>query len=505
MVQMDRFIDIEYSVSSATRNVAVNFRMVAYMLGLLIAVETLLLSISTIVALAYGDGDFVPFIISTGICAAISGTLLLIGRSATKPRRRETCIVVASAWLTFSLIGMLPFLLGGYIPSVVDAFFETMSGFTTTGATILDNIDSMPHGILFWRSLTQWIGGLGIAFFTIALMPGFGIGGKLLFLSEATGVTHANIHPKAGTMSRYLWSVYIVLTIATAFLLWLEGMNIFDATCHSLTATATGGFSTKQASIAYWHSPLIEYTLITAMLVSSISFSLYFFAFKYRFKHLLRDEEVRFFLGSVFVVTIVIAAALVVCNGYGIEQAFRSALFQVTSCHTTTGFATDDYLSFPAFTWILIIYTMFAGGCTGSTAGGIKIMRLVIMWRGFKNQFHQIIRPRSVQTIKINGHIFDNQLISTVFVFFFSFMLFALGGWIAMMACGLPCVEAISTTISALGNVGPALGQYGPEFSWAAMPAAAKVILAMLMLIGRLEIFGFIIALHPATWRTSWS
>ena len=241
------------------------------------------------------------------------------------------------------------------------------------------------------------------------------------------------------------------------------------------------------------------------MLISSINFSLYFFAFKYRFKHLLRDQETRFFLGSVLVVSIIIAAALVVCNGYGIEHAFRSALFQVASCHTTTGFATDDYLTFPPFTWILIIYTMFAGGCTGSTAGGIKMMRLMIMWRGFKNQFQQIIRPRSVQSIKINGHIFDNQLISTVFVFFFSFMMFALIGWIAVMACGLPCLEALSTTISSLGNVGPALGQYGPEFSWAAMPATAKTILAILMLIGRLEIFGFIIALNPATYRSSWS
>lgn len=502
---MDRFIDLEYSPAAVARNATVNFRMVAYMLGLLIAVEALLLAASTVVAVAYGDGDFLSFLISTGICAAIAGALLFVGRNATKPRRRETCIVVASAWLMFSLIGMLPYLIGGYIPRVADAFFETMSGFTTTGATILDNIEQMPHGVLFWRSLTQWIGGLGIAFFTIALMPGFGIGGKLLFLSEATGVTHANIHPKAGTMSRYLWSVYICLTLGTAVLLWIEGMTLFDAVCHSLTATATGGFSTRQASIAYWHSPVIEYTLIAAMLISSISFSLYFFAFKYRFKHLLRDQETRFFLGSVLVVTLIIAASLVIFNDYGVERAFRSALFQVTSCHTTTGFATDDYLTFPPFTWVLIIYTMFAGGCTGSTAGGIKMMRLLIMWRGFKNQFQQIIRPRSVQSIKINGHIFDSQLISTVFVFFFSFMMFVLVGWIAIMACGLSCMEALSTTISALGNVGPALGQYGPEFSWAAMPDVAKTILAMLMLIGRLEIFGFIIALNPATYRSSWS
>ena len=483
----------------------VSYRFVAYLIGLLLAFESMLLLACCCVSIIYGERDLMSFIVSFALCLSVSAILLVYGRRRKcAMSRNEGYIVVALSWVFFSVFGMVPYLWGGFIPNITDAFFETMSGFTTTGATILDNIESMPHGILFWRSLTQWIGGLGIVCFTIVLLPGFGASSQMLYLSEATGVTHNKLYPKTRVMARYIFMVYILLTAIESALLMAGGMGLFDAVCHSMTTTATGGFSTKQESIAYWHSPYIEYVVSIFMLLSAINFSLYIVAFKSKWKKLREFVELKWFACSVGLLTLIISAVLFLNNGYSAEEAFRKSLFQVATCHTSCGFATDDYNLWPPFTWMLLIFAMLSGGCTGSTSGGVKNLRLIIIANCIRNQFRQILHPRAVLPVKVGG-LFDNKLLTTVLVFFAAYLSVAFIGWTLLMAFGVGFTEAMSTVISSMGNVGPGLGSFGPAFSWAALPNAAKWILSSLMLIGRLEIFGFLLIFYRSTWKGSWS
>ena len=483
----------------------VSYRFVAYLIGLLLAFESMLLLACCCVSIIYGERDLMSFIVSFAVCLSVSAILLVYGRRRKcAMSRNEGYIVVALSWVFFSVFGMVPYLWGGFIPNITDAFFETMSGFTTTGATILDNIESMPHGILFWRSLTQWIGGLGIVCFTIVLLPGFGASSQMLYLSEATGVTHNKLYPKTRVMARYIFMVYILLTAIESALLMAGGMGLFDALCHSMTTTATGGFSTKQESIAYWHSPYMEYVVSIFMLLSAINFSLYIVAFKSKWKKLREFVELKWFACSVGLLTLIISAVLFLNNGYSAEEAFRKSLFQVATCHTSCGFATDDYNLWPPFTWMLLIFAMLSGGCTGSTSGGVKNLRLIIIANCIRNQFRQILHPRAVLPVRVGG-LFDNKLLTTVLVFFAAYLSVAFIGWTLLMAFGVGFTEAMSTVISSMGNVGPGLGSFGPVFSWAALPDAAKWILSSLMLIGRLEIFGFLLIFYRSTWKGSWS
>ena len=483
----------------------VSYRFIAHLTGLLLAFESMLLLACCCVSMIYGERDLMSFVISFAVCLSVSAMLLIYGRrKKCAMSRNEGYIVVALSWVFFSVFGMVPYLWGGFIPNITDAFFETMSGFTTTGATILDNIESMSHGILFWRSLTQWIGGLGIVCFTIVLLPGFGASSQMLYLSEATGVTHNKLCPKTRVMARYIFMVYILLTAVESALLMAGGMGLFDAVCHSMTTTATGGFSTKQASIAYWHSPYIEYVVSLFMLLSAINFSLYIVACKSKWKQLRKNTELKWFACSVGLLTLVISVVLFLNNGYGVEEAFRKSLFQVATCHTSCGFATDDYNLWPPFTWMLLIFAMLSGGCTGSTSGGVKNLRLIIIANCIRNQFRQILHPRAVLPVRA-GFPFDNKLVTTVLVFFAAYLSVAFIGWTLLMAFGVDFTEAMSTVISAMGNVGPGLGSFGPAFSWAALPDAAKWILSSLMLIGRLEIFGFLLIFYRSTWKGSWS
>ena len=483
----------------------VSYRFVAYLIGLLLAFESMLLLACCCVSMIYGESDLMSFVVSFALCLSVSAILVVYGRRRKcAMSRNEGYIVVALSWVFFSVFGMVPYLWGGFIPNITDAFFETMSGFTTTGATILDNIESMPHGILFWRSLTQWIGGLGIVCFTIDLLPGFGASSQMLYLSEAMGVTHNKLYPKTRVMARYIFMVYILLTAIESALLMAGGMGLFDALCHSMTTTATGGFSTKQESIAYWHSPYMEYVVSIFMLLSAINFSLYIVAFKSNWKKLREFVELKWFACSVGLLTLIISAVLFLNNGYSAEEAFRKSLFQVATCHTSCGFATDDYNLWPPFTWMLLIFAMLSGGCTGSTSGGVKNLRLIIIANCIRNQFRQILHPRAVLPVKVGG-LFDNKLLTTVLVFFAAYLSVAFIGWTLLMAFGVGFTEAMSTVISSMGNVGPGLGSFGPAFSWAALPDAAKWILSSLMLIGRLEIFGFLLIFYRSTWKGSWS
>ena len=369
------------------------------------------------------------------------------------------------------------------------------------GATILDDIESLSHGMLFWRSLTQWIGGLGIVFFTIAILPIFTTGGVQLFSAESTGVTHDRTHPKINVMAKWLWTIYLVLTISETVLLMFGGMSLFDAVCQSFATTATGGYSTKQNSISYWNSPYIEYVVAIFMIVSSINFSLFLMCLKGKVSRLFKDEELHWFLASVGILTFLITLALVFQNHYDWELAFRKALFQVSTVHTSCGFATDDYNMWPPFTWLLLFIAMLSGGCTGSTSGGIKNMRLLIVARAIRNEFKHLLHPNAVLPVRINKQTVSSSIVTTVLIFFAFYLVLILIGWTVLLFLGVGFTESVSTVISSIGNVGPGLGTCGPAFSWNSLPDPAKWILSFLMLVGRLELFSVLLLFYPGFWK----
>lgn len=480
----------------------INFRLISYVFGVLLLVEAALFGICAIVSLCYHEPEYIYFVYTLLINAVFGGILILCGKKDNrKVNRRDGYLIVSLSWVFFTLFGMLPFYISGHIPSITDAFFETMSGFTTTGATILDRVEVLPNGMLFWRSFTQWIGGLGIVIFTIAFLPIFSGSNQQLFLSESTGVTCNKIQPRIHVMARYLWLIYIILTFTETILLLLGGMNFIDAICHAFSTTATGGFSTKTASVAFWNSAYIEYVISIFMIISGINFSLFYWYVKGNRKMLYKDEEMHWFLKSVGILTLIIAIALYCNNGYDWELAFRKSLFQVATAHTSCGFATDDYNYWPPFTWMLLIFAMLSGGCTGSTSGGIKNMRLVIIGKNIINQFKQIIHPHAVLPVRVNQVAISPQTSGTVFAFVITYLICAFIGWVLLMALGVGCIEAMGTVFSAIGNVGPGLGDFGPAFSWAALPDAAKWILSALMLLGRLEIFGILLLFYKGFWK----
>lgn len=483
-------------------NSLLNPKMIGRVLGVLLFIELGMFLLCACVSLYYGERDYIYFLYTSIINAVVGGALLFYGKGAeNKMNRRDGYCVVTFSWLFFTAFGMLPFYFSGSIDNITDAFFETMSGFTTTGATVLDNIDTLSHGMHFWRCLTHWIGGLGIVFFTIAILPIFTGGGVQLFSAESTGVTHDRTHPKINVMAKWLWTVYLILTISETVLLMVGGMGGFDAVCHSFSTIATGGFSTKQASITYWNSPFIEYVVAAFMILSGVNFSLFLMCLKGRFKPLFKDEEVRWFLSSIAVLTLLIMLALVFCNHYGWEEAFRKSLFQVATLHTSTGFATDDYSFWPPFTWILLFIAVFSGGCTGSTSGGIKNMRLLIIAKAIRNEFRRLLHPNIVLALRINRRAVSSSVVGTVFVFFAFYMILTLIGWLILMLLGVGFLESFSLTISCLGNAGLAFGDFGPAYSWGALPVAAKWVLSFLMLVGRLEIFSVMLLFYRSFWR----
>lgn len=481
----------------------INAKMIYKIMGFLLFIEAAMILVCSGVALFYGENDTDDFLITAGITSCVGVILTFLGRRAEKGlSRRDGYIIVSTAWILFSLFGMLPFYLSGYIPTITDAFFETISGFTTTGATILDNIESLPHGLLFWRSLTQWIGGLGIVFFTIAVLPIFGVGGVQLFAAEATGVKHDKVHPRIGVTAKWIWSIYLGLTITETVLLMMGGMSLFDGVCHALTTTATGGYSTKQASIAYFNSAYIEYVVAIFMFLSGVNFTLLFLLFmKGKIKRFLQDAELKWYVASVLLLTLITTVGLILSTSMDSEESFRKALFQVISLHTTTGFASADYMMWIPFLWTLMGFVMFFGGCAGSTAGAIKSIRIVILAKTARNEFKHILHPNAVLPVRIDKQVVSSPIRSTVLAFIFVYFVLIGIGWLVMMALGIGFSESFGIVVSSIGNVGPGLGLCGPAYSWSGLPEVAKWLLAFLMLVGRLELFSVLLLFTPGFWK----
>ena len=479
-----------------------NPKMIYRIIGFLLLIETAMLLCCGTVSFFYQENDLQSFLISSAITAGVGILMLAAGKGAEKSlNRRDGYVIVSAAWIAFSFFGMLPYYIGGYIPNIADAFFETMSGFSSTGATILNNIESMPHGILFWRSMTQWIGGLGIVFFTIAVLPIFGMGGIQVFAAEASGPTHDKVHPRIGVTAKWIWGIYAGMTGTLIVLLTLGGMSVFDSVCHAFATTGTGGFSTKQASIEYYHSPYIDYVISIFMFLSGINFTLLLLMFKGKIKKFIHDAELRFYFICVSFFTLFITAWLYQTTPMGIEEAFRKSLFQVISLQTSTGFSTTDYMLWPSILWGCLVVVMLIGACAGSTTGGIKCIRMVILFKAAKNEFKHILHPNAVLPVRVNKQVIAPSVQSTVLAFTFLYAVIAIVSILVMMGLGVGFLESVGTVVSSMGNMGPGLGTCGPAYSWSALPDAAKWLLSFLMLLGRLELFTVLLLFSSDFWK----
>lgn len=477
-----------------------NKKIVINILGKLLYFESFFMLISLAVCLIDGR-DYMAFIYSFLITFA-SASFLTIGSFRKKPdlRKREGYIIVSLVWVVFSAFGSLPYIFSNAIPSPSNAFFETMSGFTTTGSSILNNIEELSHGILFWRSLTQWLGGMGIIVLFLAILPRLGIGGRELFIAEVPGPSPDKLTPSIAATARKLWGLYIIFTLVEAILLHIGGMTIFDAINHAFTTMATGGYSTKQASIAYYDSAFIQYVMIFFMLIAGTNFSLSYAAVAGRPIKLFKDEEFKFYCSIIFIVSGLIALGLFF-EGAAIEQSIRDAIFTVSSIITTTGYATADYELWSPFLKILILLLMFIGGSAGSTGGGIKVVRILILIKNSYLELKRLIHPNAVINIKYNKRRVASKIVTNVMAFLILYVGIFMISVVIMSICMPDLDSAISSVATTLGNIGPGFGNIGPTENFATLPNWSKWFLSFLMLLGRLELFTVLILFSKAFWK----
>ena len=471
-------------------------------IGFLLLFEALSLLICIPVALYYGEPT--EYLLHSVAAMVVSGSFFayVCRKAGRNVSRKDGYIVVTVIWIIFSLFGSLPYMLSGYIPSFTDAFYETMSGFTTTGSSILSNIESLPNSLLFWRALTHWIGGLGIVFFTVAVFPIFGLGDMHLFAAESVGPMRAKLHPRISITARWILTVYIGLTVIATVAFYAAGMGWFDALCHSMSAVSTGGFSTKQASIAAFASPLIEYVTVLFMFVGGVSLSLqYLFIFKGRVKELFRDTEFRTYLMFVLFFTAIISVGLFLTTTMTAEWSFRTALFQVVSIQTTTGFATVDYTLWSPLLWLMLCGLMFVGACSGSTSGAMKCVRVATLFKVMWNEFKRIVHPNAVLPVRMARKIVPTSVQSAFLAYTVIYFFMVIVGLVVNMAFGIDFLNSFGLSVASVGNVGPALGNYGPMDSLALLPAGVKWFCSFQMLVGRLEFFAVLLLLTPIFWK----
>lgn len=482
----------------------IDWKLISKILGQLLILEAAVMMVCAIMSLLYHEPDTLAFDLAVIVTTVMGCVLQILGRNTTNSlNRRDAYLVVTLSWVVFSFFGAIPFLASGYLTNPTDAYFETMSGFTTTGASLIDDVESLPHALLFWRSTTQWIGGLGIVFFTIAIIPSL-IGGSVkVFSAEATGPMRSKLHPRLGTQAKWIWGIYLFLTVVCALLFWIEGMSAFDAVNYAMTVTATGGFATHNGSTGYFHNPLIDYTAIFFMLISGISFTLlYMTIWKRRFREFFRNSELRLFLFLITAATIFILITLMHSCDYDFADALRNSLFQVVSFATTTGVFNDDAGQWPHITWVVLSVLMFFGGCSGSTAGGFKCVRGVMVFEVIRNEIKHLLHPRSVLPVKVNGLAVPTSKQTMLLAFSGLYFLLCFVTYFIMTIIGVDSTNSFTISLSCASNVGPTLGlEIGPTMSWAILPDAVKWILSLLMLMGRLEIITVVVIFTRSFWR----
>lgn len=480
----------------------VNLKLILNFIGFLLILEGIFMFAGIPFSIYYEDDD-ISTLVSCGILIGLAGFLFRhFSRDYIREiKKRDGYLIVSSGWLVMSLFGAIPFVVYGAIPSYTDAFFETTSGFTTTGASILDNIEAMPHGLLLWRSMTQWLGGMGMIVLSLAILPVLGIGGMQLFVAEVPGPTKDKIHPRISETAKRLWGIYVIFTLLETGLLIIGGMNLFDAVNHSFTTMATGGFSTKQASIAHYDSPFIHYVIILFMFLAGTNFTIHYHLLHRRFSVAAKNDEFKYYSFLLIFITVIITVILLFQNSDGIEETFRNSLFQVVSIVTTTGYVTADYEAWGHVFQVIFFLLLFIGGCSGSTGGGIKIVRHLMLVKNSLLELRRLVHPRAVIPVRLNRKSVPPEIISNILAFFLLYIIIFTFGTLIMSMTGLDFKSSMGSVATSLGNVGPAIGSVGPVSNFAAVSGTGKWILSFLMLMGRLELFTIVIIFSKAFWK----
>lgn len=477
-------------------------------IGSLLLIMGVMMLPSAIFSLYYGESDLIPLLGSAGITFGVGAILKLATRKSkdAEIKKRDGYLIVTAGWVSMAIFGTLPYLLSSSIPDISGAFFETMSGLSTTGASVLDNIEEMPHGILFWRSMTQWIGGMGIIVLTIAILPLLGIGGMELFVAEAPGPTKDKIHPRIKETAKRLWVIYVALTLIQTIILMFSGMDFFDAINHALTTNSTGGFSTKQNSIAAFNSPLIETVIVVFMFIAGTNFTLLYFGFKGKFSKIWKNDEFKWYLFAVIGLIAILTPVVYQYSTYpvgdnAIIHAFRDTTFQVVSTITTTGYASADFTTWGPLATFIFFLLLFSGASAGSTSGGIKIVRIVILMKNGFLEFKKRLHPNAIIPVYLNKQAVPSHIIYNLLAFIFLYLFVFVCGSVIMTALGENFEVAISSVATSLGNVGPGIDSIGPSHSFSGINAGGKWLLSFLMLFGRLELFTVALLFTPYYWR----
>lgn len=478
-----------------------NKRLLVYIAGLILLIESSFMAACLPVSLIFHGDDFTALLLSVLITGLTGALLVLLTRRKVKkkPGIKDGFFAVTMTWLLVSLFGTLPFIIHGSIPRFIDAWFEIVSGFTTTGASILTDIEVVPRGLLLWRSLTHWMGGMGIILMVVVILPSLKAGGVYLFSAETSKVSFDDIRPRVVDAAKRFGIIYVVLTLLEILLLTLGKMPLFDSVCHSFATIATGGFSTKNTSIA-GYSNYIQYVIIIFMFLSGINFTLHFLVSKGEIKKALRNEELKAYTRITLAFTFLIFIILYT-HGTSLHKAFRDALFQVVSIITCTGFATTDYLLWPVTGWFLIFLAMFVGASAGSTGGGIKVIRHLLMVRNLKMEIRTFLHPRVVYGVKYQGNLVSPEQLRSVIAFYFWYLIIFFFSSMLMVLFGVDFLSSIGGVATSMGGIGPGLGTVGPASNYFHLPALAKLLLSIDMIIGRLEIYAFLVLFSPAFWK----
>ncbi len=478
-----------------------NFRMILKSLGMVLLIEAACMVPSLVVSLIYGQNDTQAFLISILILLAVGLFLQRIKPKTTDIYARDGFAIVSLAWIFLSLFGTMPFIISGSIPSFVDALFETTSGFSTTGASILTEVENLPKGILFWRSFTHWVGGMGVLVLMLAIVPSVKANTIHILQAESPGPNPGKLVPKMGQTVKILYLIYFVLTSVLVVFLLLAGMPLYDSLVHAFGTAGTGGFSIRNAGIGSYGSVTIDVIITVFMLLFGVNFSLYYQSIKGDLKSSLRDAEFRFYLGIVLT-----SIVLITLNIYGsvfdsLLESLRHSAFQVSSIITTTGYATTDFNLWPSFSKSILVLLMFIGASAGSTGGGIKCMRIVLLIKAARREIVRIIHPRSVYAVKLGGKVVDEETLSGVIMFFFTYIFIFVISVLIVSLDGKDLISNFTAVTSSISNIGPGLGIVGPMGNFSEYSILSKLVFSFCMLAGRLEIFPVLLLLAPTSWK----
>lgn len=476
-----------------------NWRLVFKTMGVLTTLEALFMLVPTLIAWWYDEADLGAWVVSSAITWLSSWWMVIAGRNAEKHvGEREGYVIVATIWVVYSLFGLLPYWLSGALPALTDAWYETMAGFTTTGSTVFTDVAAQPHSVLLWRALTQWIGGMGIIVLSVAILPMFGLGGMQLYSAEVTGVSYEKLSPRIADTAKHMWITYIGLTIGEGLLLWLFGMGKFDALCHAMATVSTGGFATHNDSVMSF-SPLIQWTILVFMLLSGINFTQLIYLFRGKPQRILHDEETRWYVSACVFGGLALVIGLLIHTG--LLSSVRYGFFTAVAMITSTGFVASDYMVWPPILWMIVFFMMIPGGASGSTAGGMKWVRVAIFAKSALAEIKRRIHPNAVIPVRFNDRTIQEQTTSNIVAFMFFYILIILLASLWFCGCGIGFDEAIGIAVSMIGNVGVSIGQWGSSGCYTALPVAAKWVATFVMLIGRLEIFTVLLLFSRALWK----